>query len=95
MKEGPPTPPSELPQVTTEELRRTLSHVINRAAYGEDPVVVTRRGFKIAAVISFLDFIVLEKLKMEREEYRKAREACNPSGGKSSTWAMDLQTLLG
>jgi prevent-host-death family protein len=38
--------------MSTEKLRRNLSQIINRAAYGMDPVLVTRRGLKMVAVIS-------------------------------------------
>ena len=44
--------PKILHSVTTNELRDNLSQEINRAAYGADPVLVTRRGRKIAAIIS-------------------------------------------
>ena len=44
--------PRILPEMSTEKLRRNLSQIINRAAYGMDPVLVTRRGLKMVAVIS-------------------------------------------
>jgi prevent-host-death family protein len=44
--------PKILHSVTTNELRDNLSQEINRAAYGVDPVLITRRGRKIAAIIS-------------------------------------------
>jgi len=95
MKNGPPTPINELVVFTTEELRRRLSHVINRAAYGEDPVIVTRRGHRIAAVVSFLDLVLLCRIKMYREQYRKEQLEREPSNAKHSAWATDLGVLLG
>jgi prevent-host-death family protein len=59
-------PPTILHEMTTEEFRRSLSQIINRAAYGIDPVLITRRGSKIAAVISMDDFILLEKARRAR-----------------------------
>ncbi len=95
MKCGPPTPVNEMRQVTTEELRRKLAEVINRAAYGEDPVVVTRRGRKIAAVVSILDLILLDRVKVQREAYRQEMASRDPLDPKHSQWTMDLQALLG
>jgi prevent-host-death family protein len=38
--------------VTTNELRDNLSQAINNAAYGRQPVLVMRRGRKVAAIVS-------------------------------------------
>jgi prevent-host-death family protein len=65
-------PYNMLQEVTTEDLRRNLSNVINRAAYGSNPVVVTRRGRKIAAVVSIIDLALLERIKEQREADRKS-----------------------
>ncbi len=61
-------PPKILHSVTTEELRSNLSETINRAAFGVDPVLVTRRGRKTAAIISLVDLMFLENMKKRREE---------------------------
>jgi prevent-host-death family protein len=61
-------PPKLLHSVTTEELRSKLSETINRAGFGVDPVLVTRRGTKIAAIISLVDLVFLENMKKRREE---------------------------
>ena len=57
-----------LPEMTAEKLRRDLSPIINRAAYGIDPVVITRRGIKIAALISIDDLMLLEKARWQRQQ---------------------------
>jgi len=64
------TPPSVSPSVTTNELRDNLSQVVNRAAYGCAPVFITRRGRKIAAIISIEDLEFLEKMRQRRDEAR-------------------------
>ena len=53
--------------VTTVEARSQLSEILNRAAYGRERVVLTRRGKPIAAVISIDDLKALEQL-VERVE---------------------------
>ena len=53
--------------MSTEELRRNLSQIINRAAYGIDPVLITRRGRKIAALISLDDLALLVRMQQRRD----------------------------
>ena len=59
--------------VTTVEARSQLSEILNRAAYGRERVVLTRRGKPIAAVISIDDLNALEQL-IERVEDSIDRE---------------------
>ena len=56
--------------VASNTLRRDLSDILNRAAYGDAPVVVTRRGLKIAAIISQRDLVFLMNMKEKRDELR-------------------------
>jgi prevent-host-death family protein len=61
-------PPRVLPAVSTNELRNNLSQSINRAAFGQEPVLVTRRGRKVAAIVSIVDLAFLETMKRRRKE---------------------------
>jgi prevent-host-death family protein len=64
--------PTKLPFcVSTEELRRGLSQIVNRAAHGSDPVLISLRGRKIAAIISIWDLALLERMKQLRENVWK------------------------
>ena len=63
--------PKILPSVSTNELRDNLSESINRAAFGGDPVLVTRRGRKIAAIISIVDLAFLERMKQRKHQAMK------------------------
>ncbi len=62
--------PRIIPEMSTEVLRRDLSQVINRAAYGIEPVLITRRGRKIAALISLDDFALLVRMQQQRDRMR-------------------------
>jgi prevent-host-death family protein len=62
--------PSIPPEVSTEELRRSLSEIVNRAAFGSHPVLITRRGRKIAAIVSIDDLVLLERMRRRRDEMR-------------------------
>jgi prevent-host-death family protein len=65
-------PPKLPPCVSTEELRCGLSQIVNRAAYGGDPVLIAFRGRKIAAIVSMDDLALLQRMKRRREEIRAA-----------------------
>lgn len=84
-------------QVSVEDLRRNLAHVITRAAYGEDPVVVTRRGRKLAAVVSIIDLALLQRIKEQREARRveEARRDPGRAAARAPRWAEDLSWFSG
>ena len=65
--------PPPMSAVTTVEARSQLSEILNRAAYGRERVVLTRRGKPIAAVISIDDLRALDQL-VERVEDSIDRE---------------------
>jgi len=86
-------PPKIMQSFTTDELRSNLSQVINRAAFGVDPVLITRRGRKIAAVISLVDLIFLENMKQRREEIMSEEvpdtvEGAGPGMGQRLKWEL-------
>jgi len=48
--------------VTTKEARDQLSELVNRAAYGKERIVLTRRGKGVAALVSLDDLLALEQM---------------------------------
>jgi antitoxin Phd len=60
--------------VSTAEARKKLAEIVNRVAYGKEPVVLTRRGEKIAALISMekLELLQLIEDRIDIEDARKA-----------------------
>jgi prevent-host-death family protein len=66
------------------ELRRALSEFLNRAAYGQERIIVTSRGRPKAAVVSIEDLRRLEELEdaLAAREAVEAREA-----GETTPWA--------
>ncbi len=62
---------AELRTVATNILRAELSEIVNLAAYGGEPVVVTRRGLKVAAVVSFEDLKFLIRMRKKQYELRR------------------------
>jgi prevent-host-death family protein len=57
--------------VSTSQLKESLSEYLNRAAYGQERIVVASRGKPKAAVISIEDLERLEEL----EDAQAAQEA--------------------
>ena len=65
-------------EISTVEARDQFAHVVNRAAYGKERVILTARGKAIAAVVPVEDVELLEELEdqLDLEEARAAlREA--------------------
>ena len=65
--------------VSTVEAREKFSDVINRAAYGKERVILTRRGKPIVAVVPIDDIELLEALE-DRMDLDAAREALKETG---------------
>jgi prevent-host-death family protein len=49
--------------ISVSEMKDTLSEVLNRAAYGQERIIVASRGKPKAAVISIEDLQLLEELE--------------------------------
>lgn len=60
--------------ISTAKARERLSTVINRAAFGKERVVLTRRGKEVAAVVPIEDVKLLEELE-DRIDLEEARAA--------------------
>jgi prevent-host-death family protein len=61
-------------QVNTVDVRAQFSEIINRAAFGKERVILTRRGKEIVAVVPIEDVKLLEALedKIDLEGARPA-----------------------
>lgn len=68
--------------VSTVEARNQLADIINRAAYGKERVLLTRRGRAIVAVVPVEDVELLEALEdqMDLEDARAALAEAREKG---------------
>lgn len=57
--------------ISTADARDQFSEVINRAAYGKERIILTRRGKALVAVVPIEDVELLREL----EDYYDAKEA--------------------
>jgi prevent-host-death family protein len=70
--------------VTMAEARDDLAELVNRAIYGGERVVLTRRGKPVAAIISAEDLAFFEEL--EDADDIRAAEAALAEDGESIPW---------
>lgn len=64
-----------MPAVSTVDARNQFSDILNRAAYGRERVVLTRRGKPLAALVSIEDLRILERLIEAMEDRIDLEEA--------------------
>jgi antitoxin Phd len=62
--------------ITTADARKNFADIVNKVAYGKEPVILTRRGQEIAALISIDELELLQKIEdhMDIEDAKKALE---------------------
>ncbi len=74
-------------QVSTAAARKQISEVINRAAFGKERMILTRRGKEVAAVVPIEDVKVLEALE-DRMDLEEARASlAQAKGGRAVSWS--------
>ncbi len=57
--------------ITTADARKNFADIVNTVAYGKEPIVLTRRGQEIAALISIEELQLLQKI----EDYIDIKDA--------------------
>jgi len=60
--------------ITTADARKNFADIVNKVAYGKESVILTRRGQKIAALISIDELELLQKIEdyIDIEDAKKA-----------------------
>jgi len=60
--------------ITTADARKNFADIVNTVAYGKEPVVLTRRGQEIAALISIEELQLLQMIEdhIDIEDAKKA-----------------------
>jgi len=68
--------PAMINTVSTAEARKKLAEIVNKVAYGKEPVILTRRGEEIVTLISMEEFELLQLIEdhIDIEDARKALE---------------------
>ncbi|MEA2510883.1 MAG: hypothetical protein QOJ59_370 [Thermomicrobiales bacterium] len=81
--------------ISTVEARERFAEVVNRAAFGQERIVLTRRGKALAAVVPIEDLEWMQELedRLDIEEALAALKEAREEGGTIS--AEELKTELG
>ena len=80
-------------RLNISKAREEFPEVLNRAAYGKERTIVSRRGKDLAAVIPMDDLRLLERLaqeEMDREDLKDARAALKEAKKKETIPHRDL-----
>ena len=85
-------------RLNVSKAREEFPELVNRAAYGKERTIVSRRGKDLAAVISMDDLRLLERLareEMDRIDLEDARAALKEAQEKGTIPLRDLMRELG
>jgi len=60
--------------ISTADARKNFADIVNKVAYGSEPVILTRRGQEIAALVSMRELELLRQIEdqMDIEDAEKA-----------------------
>ena len=74
--------------ISTAKAREELSDILNRAAYGKERIILTRRGKPIAAVVPIEDVQLLEDIedRIDLEEVERVLAEAEAKGEKPIPW---------
>lgn len=63
-------------KISTADARKNLADIVNKVAYGDEPVILTRRGQSVAALVSMAEFELLQQIedRMDIEDAKALRE---------------------
>ena len=79
-------------KISTAEARNEFADVINRASFGKERFVLTRRGKKLVAIVPVEDLELLEEME-DRMDVEAAKAALEESDERVSY--QDLRRELG
>jgi prevent-host-death family protein len=85
-------------RLTVSKARQELPEILNRAAYGKERTIVSRRGKDLAAVIPVEDLQLLERLareEMDRLDIEAARAAMAEARTKGTISLASAKKRLG
>lgn len=78
--------------ISTADARKHFADLVNQVAYGKEPVILTRRGQEIAALVSMDELKLLEQIE-DHIDIEDAKKALADPGDNIP--AQDVWKLLG
>lgn len=65
--------------ISTADARKHFADIVNKVAYGNEPIVLTRRGQEVAALVSIEEFELLQQIE-DHIDIEDAKKALAESG---------------
>ena len=74
--------------ITTAEARKNFADIVNKVAYGKEPIVLTRRGQEVAALVSIDELELLQQIEdhIDIEDAKKALAEPSDSISAEDVW---------
>ena len=66
-------------KISTADARKNFADIVNKVAYGKEPIVLTRRGQDIAALVSIDELELLQQIE-DHIDIEDAKQALAESG---------------
>jgi len=75
--------------ITTADARKNFADIVNKVAYGKEPIILTRRGQEIAALVSMEELELLQQIEdfIDIEDAKKALEEPGENVFASDVWS--------
>ena len=74
--------------ISTADARKHFADIVNKVAYGNEPIVLTRRGQEVAALVSIEEFELLQQIEdhIDIEDAKKALEDSGANISSEEVW---------
>jgi prevent-host-death family protein len=72
--------------IGVSEARDTFAELVNRAAYGHERVLVSRRGRPIAAIVPIDDVELLERIEDQLDREAALAALADPGNAETIPW---------
>ena len=75
-------------KISTADARKHFADIVNKVAYGKEPVVLTRRGQEIAALVSIDELELLQQIEdhIDIEDAKKALAETGENISAQEVW---------
>jgi prevent-host-death family protein len=74
--------------ISTADARKHFADIVNKVAYGKEPIVLTRRGQEVAALVSIDELELLQQIEdhIDIEDAKKALEEPGENISAQEVW---------
>ena len=74
--------------ITTVDARKHFADIVNKVSYGQEPIILTRRGEKIAALVSIEELELLQQIEdvIDIDDAKKALSEAGENISANDVW---------